>query len=116
MSKHFKYFRNCPNTSECFRAHPNVSERIREGLNRSEQVQTHLRTYENFEELAKTLRKLRENFANVACVPSLFSDQNGAHSVNLGTHLGQLLGGFESNAPVGTNNDGIEGRNAAIWL
>ena len=65
-------FLECPNASERFRAHPNVSERIREGPKRSEQVQTRLQTYEIFEKLAKDLRKLRGNFANVACVPSLF--------------------------------------------
>ena len=39
---------------------PSASERVRTHLGRSEQIQIPLRTYENFEKLAKTSRKLRE--------------------------------------------------------
>ena len=59
------FFRKFPKTSERFRAHPNVSERMREGPNRSKHVSEPTKT-------SKNLRKLRENFAKVACVPSLF--------------------------------------------
>ena len=39
---------------------PSASELVPTHPGRSEQVQTRVRTYENFEKLAKTSRKLRE--------------------------------------------------------
>ena len=72
----FKIVQQFPKTSERFQMLPSASERVPTHPGRSEQVQTRLRTYENFEKLgknfAKTWRKLRRSFANVACVPSLF--------------------------------------------
>ena len=62
-------FETNPKTSKRFRTLPNVSEPVRTHPGRSEQVQTRLRTYENFEKLAKTSRKLRktcENFAKTS--------------------------------------------------
>ena len=59
MSTNFKKNRE---TFERFRMLSSASERVRTHPGRSEQVQTRLRTYENFEKLAKTSRKLRENF------------------------------------------------------
>ena len=55
-----KIDRQFPKTSERFRTLPSTSERVRMHPGRSEQVQTRLRTYESFEKLAKTSRKLRE--------------------------------------------------------
>ena len=46
--------------SERFQTLPSASERVRTHPERSEQVQNRLGTYENFEKLAKTSRKLRE--------------------------------------------------------
>ena len=71
MLEIFTRFRKRPNASECLRAHPNVSERIQEGRNRSKHVSEPTNTSKNLRKL-RTSRKIHKNFANVACVPSLF--------------------------------------------
>ena len=68
----FEFFGKIPKTSERFRTLPTVSERVRMHPSRYEQVPAHLQTHENFEKLTKTSRKLRDNFAKIAFVPSLF--------------------------------------------
>ena len=59
-----KKIQTIPKTPECFRALPDISERVQMNPSRSEQVPARLRTYENFEKLAKTSRKLRETRAS----------------------------------------------------
>ena len=54
---------------------PNAPESVPTHPGRSERVQTRLGTYENFE-------KLRENFAKVACVASLFEVVETVHLRN----------------------------------
>ena len=56
------FFRTRPNASKPIQMHPSASERIRVGPGRSEQVRNLQTTCENFEKLAKTSRKSRENY------------------------------------------------------
>ena len=74
-------FQRFPKTSECFQKLPSASKRVPTHPGRPKQVQTRLRTNENLEKLcenfAKTSRKLRENFAKVAFVPSLIFVTDG---------------------------------------
>ena len=58
-------------TSECFRTYPNVSEHIGMHPSRSEQLPACFQTYENFEKLAKTSRKLRETRASAVVDQSI---------------------------------------------
>ena len=62
-----------PKTFERFPMLPSASKCVRTHRGRSGQVPACLPTYENFEQLAKTWRKLRENFAKLPRVPSLLS-------------------------------------------
>ena len=57
----FRIFRTRPNASKPIQMHPSASKRIRVGPGRSEQVRNLQTTCENFEKLAKTSRKSREN-------------------------------------------------------